>query len=202
MIKINIQMSSQFPKSKNTYGLLSAFLISNMTLMLTPAIAQEKTCILNENGQKVCGSVIQSSDDSTGRSARSGFTLIFPRADYNFKVQLMKCVRRLRTVDCKFSIIKVGGKSSVELGLIANSRSRVSQATDSQDRSYNATQLTIGNEKTMSYRSEKMNTGQPISVVLSFPIPKEVKTLKKLTLETQNLDNYTTVIFSNVNIYR
>jgi hypothetical protein len=59
---------------------------------------------------------------------------------------------------------------------------------------------TIGNEKTMSYRSEKMNTGQPISVVLSFPIPKEVKTLKKLTLETQNFENYSAVIFSNVRL--
>lgn len=195
-------MSSQFAKSKNVSGLLSAVLISTMTLMLAPAIAQEKTCILNENGQKVCGSAIQSSDDNTGRSSRSTFTLVFPRADYNFKVQLMKCVRRLRTVDCKFSIIKVGGKSSVELGLIANSKSRISQATDSQDRSYNAMQLIIGNEKTMRYRSEKMNTGQPISVVLSFSIPKEVKMLKKLTLETQNLDNYGTVNFSNVNIYR
>jgi hypothetical protein len=202
MLKIDIQMSSQFAKSKNVYGLLSAFLISNVALMLAPAIAQEKTCILNENGQKVCGSVIQSSDNSPGKSSRSVSTLIFPRANYNFKVQLMKCVRRLRTVDCKFSIIKVGGESSVELELIANSGSKVSQATDSQNRSYNAKQLTIGNEKTMSYRSEKLNTGQPISVILSFPIPKEVKTLKKLTLETQHFDDYSTVIFSNVNIYR
>jgi hypothetical protein len=202
MFEIDRKMSSPFANGNNIYGLLSAFLIANITLILAPVIAQEKTCILNENGQKICGSAIQSSNESTGRSSRSAFTLIFPRADYNFKVQLMKCVRRLRTVDCKFSIIKVGGESSVELGLIANSRSRISQATDSQNRSYNATQLTIGNEKTMRYRSEKVNTGQPISVVLSFPVPKEVKTLKKLTLETQNLDNYSTVNFSNVNIYR
>jgi hypothetical protein len=171
-----------------------------MTVVAAPAIALEKVCILTDAGQRACGRIIQSNSESSERSSRSVFTLNFPRTDYSFNVQLINCMRKLRTVDCKFSIIKVGGESSADLGLEANAGSRVSQATDSQDQDYNAKQLTIGNEKTISYTAVRMNTGQPISAVLSFEIPRTVNILKKLTLETEHIGDYSTVSFSNINI--
>jgi hypothetical protein len=193
-------MSSQFAKNKNVYGLLPVFLILSMTVVAVPAVASEKVCILTDAGQRVCGRIIQSNSESSERSSRSIFTLSFPRTDYSFKVQLINCMRKLRTVDCKFSIVKVGGESSADLDLEANAGSRVSQATDSQDQDYNAKQLTIGNEKTISYTAVRMNTGQPISAILSFEIPRTVNILKKLTLETEHIGNYSTVSFSNISI--
>jgi hypothetical protein len=192
-------MSLKSVENKLAYGLLVVSIASGSVMKTNPAIAQQKTCILTDSGQKTCSKIIQPNGSSPDKPLHPSFTLNFPRTDYSFNFQLIKCVRKLRTVDCKISIVKVGGEAYADLGLTASSGANVSQATDEQDEDYNAKQLIIGNETTISYTSARLNTSQPISIVLSFEIPQKINTLKKLTLQVEHIGMYSKVPFSNVN---
>jgi hypothetical protein len=193
-------MSLKSAEDKLVYGLLAVSIASELVMQTNPVIAQQRTCILADSGQKICGRIIQPDGSSSGRSHHPPFILHFSGDDYSFNFQLIKCTRKLHTVDCKFSIIKIGGESSADLGLIASNGSQVSQATDNQDEDYNAKQLMSGNSKTIGYTAVRLNTNQPISIVLSFEIPQHINILKKLTLQVEQIGRGSTISFSDVNI--
>ena len=196
-------MSYKLSKKSKIYRLLSLLLVSSITVIPTSANAQEKACVISDTGKKVCGKLVRDNDgDQPNTPSQSIATLNYPNSMV-VNVQLLKCSRKVSTVNCKFSVIMTDpGRDYSSSYFYSAYGTRVSQATDNKGEDYIAEKITIGKSESRQFLFTSVVKDQPVSVTISFKIPAEINTIKTLSFLTGNYYHQSAARFSNINISR
>jgi hypothetical protein len=197
-------MQLQVAKNLKIHGLFLAFLLTNLFLIPTSAIAQKKVCILTDAGKKICGKVVQSDTSIPIKASQPPVTIEY-KSGHTINVQLVKCYRATNKIQCKFLVDRVDQLSETPIiGFISNDLSTdFSQATDSQNKDYIASQIMIGTRTEGTHINVEFSKGRTVSAILSFPIAQKISVIKKISFGIKKplfFNELMIANFSNVNI--
>lgn len=94
-----------------------------------------------------------------------------------------------------------GGKGDASVYPDANVSNKASTVIDNQDNSYAATYVASAASRSSVFESVLLTNGQPIIAIVSFEIPKNISSLKSLSIITRHNNDRKNAYFTNVKVF-
>ena len=196
-------MPYKLSKKLKAHRLVISLLVFSIAAIPISASTQEKACIINDSGKKVCGKLVRDNDENQSNIPSQSIVTVKYKGLITNNIQLLKCSRKSSMVTCKFYVTmkEAGQDGNSWIKFYGASGTKISQATDNQGEDYIAEKVVLGKSESKEDLYTLLVKDQPISVAILFRIPSEINSIKTLSFLSMDVNSsQNAAVFSNVNI--